>query len=246
MKQLVVSLAVLFALALHARADTFHFAIDDFPPFVDRQADGFGIGPRIVTAALASQSHQARYHFVPWPRAYRMAMEGQIDGTFPWTNQGDRHEQFLLSAPVFEHRFSLVFAPGQARPWQDFDDLDGLRFGTVAGYAIAIDFYQWIEQTGQSLEEVNSESLLFRMLAYNRFDVAAFDQLAARAYINALQDDVPLVTDLVIEDRAIETSNTVVLMPLGSERSQRLQAILAAGLAAIRADGTYDAIVSGD
>lgn len=243
MKQLAVSVAVAL-LALSVRADSFTFAIDDFPPFVDRQADGYGLGPRLVTAALASQSHQAEFLFVPWPRAYRMAMEGQIDGSFPWTDQGDRGEQFLLSVPIFEHHFSLVFAPDQAQPWQAYADLDGLHFGTVAGYEIALDFYRWIDQSGQSLEEVNSESLLFRMLAYGRFDVAAFDQLAAQAYIQALQDEVPQVNGLVIDDRVVETSHTVVLMPLDSERSLRLQRILAQGMATIRANGTYDAILA--
>lgn len=227
-----------------AQADSFDFAIDEFPPFVDSTAPGYGLGPRIISAALASQSHQARFHFLPWPRAYRMALEGQIDGTFPWTDQGNRRELFTLSAPVFEHRFSLVFAPGKAQPWQEYDDLDGLHFGTVTGYAIAEDLYQWIAQTDQHLEEVNSEALLFRMLAYNRFDVAAFDRLAARGYIQSLQHEVPLVSELEIDDRTVETSYTVVLMPLDTPRSRQLQRILADGLAAIRANGTYVAILN--
>jgi len=242
MKQWVVSLVII--LALTAKADTFSFAIDDFPPFVDRNAKGYGLGPRIISAALATQSHQANFVFVPWPRAYRMTQESQIDGTFPWTDQGDRGEHFALSAPVFEHRFSLVFAPGQERDWQRFDDLDGLKFGNVVGYEIGIDFYQWIERTSQSLEIVNSEELLFRMLAYGRFDVAVFDQVAARAYIQALQNDVPTVSDLVIQDRTIERSNTVVLMPLQSSRTERLQSALANGLATIRANGIYAQIMA--
>lgn len=242
MKHWVVSLLII--LALTAKADVFSFAIDDFPPFVDRNAKGYGLGPRIVSAALATQSHEANFLFVPWPRAYRMAQEGQIDGTFPWTDQGDRSERFALSVPVFEHKFSLVFAPGQERDWQQFDDLDGLKFGNVVGYEIGIDFYRWIERTGQSLEIVNSEELLFRMLAYGRFDVAAFDQVAARAYINDLQADLPTAADLVIQDHTIEQSNTVVLMPLHSSRTDRLQEALAEGLATIRANGTYADIMA--
>ncbi|PTY38423.1 hypothetical protein BGP77_11980 [Saccharospirillum sp. MSK14-1] len=242
MKQWVVSLFVILALA--AKADTFSFAINDFPPFVDRNAEGFGLGPRIVRAALATQSHDANFIFVPWPRAYRMAQEGQIDGTFPWTNQGDRADHFALSEPVFEHQFSLIFAPGEERHWQEFSDLDGLRFGNVVGYEIAVDFYQWIEQSGQSLEVVNSEELLFRMLAYGRFDVAAFDQVAARAYIRELHTKLPSVSELVIDDRTIGQSDTVVLMPLDSSRTQRLQRALATGLATIRANGIYAQIMA--
>lgn len=246
MKQLAVSLAVLLVLALQVQADTFHFVIDDFPPYVDRDAEGYGLAPRIISAALASQAHQAEYQFVPWTRAYRMTQEGLADGSFPWSKLNDREKYFSLSVPIFDHQIALVFAPDSARNWQHYDDLTGLSFGQVNGYAIGVDFYDWIERTGQPLEIVNSEALLFRMLAYGRFDAAAFDQRAASGYIEALKDEVPHAANVTIGSRAIEVGESFVLMPLNSPRTEQLQAILAAGMASIRSDGTYAAILESD
>lgn len=242
MRHLVVSLVILGCLT--AQADTFFFAIDDFPPYIEREAPGYGLAPRLIEAALDSQSHQVEFHFVPWPRAYRMAQEGQTDGSFPWSNFGDRQRQFAVSVPILRHDISLVFTADQYRPWHSYPDLDGLKFGTVAGYAIGGDLYDWIAATDQSLETVNSEALLFRMLAHNRFDAAAFDQVAARAYIQSLEAEVPAVASLIVEDRVIESAYSYVLMPLSGERTEQLAAALAAGFTTIRGNGTYNAIVA--
>lgn len=242
MKQWAVSLFVI--LAFTAKADTFSFAIDEFPPYVDSQAPGFGLAPRLVSAALESQSHQAEFRFVPWVRAYRMSLEGQVDGTFPWSGFGDRDQYFALSAPILEHRISLIFAPERSQSWHDYNDLDGLHFGKVSGYEIGVDFYNWVTNTKQALETVNNEELLFRMLAYNRFDAAAFDQRSAREFIRLLQQEVPAVAELTVEPNPIEIGYSFILMPLNSQRTERLQQLLSDGFAAIKANGTYAAIMA--
>ena len=106
--------------------------------------------------------------FLPWKRAYKQAKAGNFDGTFVWSKESDREQDFYYSDPIFED--SMVFFHLKRTPfeWETMDDLKGLRIGCTLGYNYG-DAFRAAENAGELIvEKVPKDIQNFRKLLRER------------------------------------------------------------------------------
>lgn len=106
----------------------------EWAPYQSAHLKYDGVVSRIVKAAFADQGVRVRYVFLPWKRAYYMALKGQFAGTLAWRETFERVREFWFSDPIFTGRTVLFHLKKRPLQWQSIDDLKGLRVGETLGY----------------------------------------------------------------------------------------------------------------
>lgn len=113
---------------------TITLANGEWAPYQSAHLKFDGVVSRIVKAAFADQGIRVRYVFLPWKRAYYMALKGEFAGTLAWRETFERVREFWFSDAIFTGKTVLFHLKKQPLQWQSLKDLKGLRVGETLGY----------------------------------------------------------------------------------------------------------------
>jgi len=168
--------AVLAALIIQgtaARAETFTFAIGDWPPYISKDAPGFGPHARKVTEAFRSAGHDVRFEFLPWRRSLEVTRHGSLPATFSWIYTEERAKDFIYpETPLDEAKYVYFFRKDRFP-----DGLDALSFEEVRDRGLTVVgvtgyWYQTqLEKAGIAFEAVATEEQAWTMLVHGRADL---------------------------------------------------------------------------
>lgn len=147
--------------------------VDDWPPMVAEDMEGFGKHSRHVTDIFSGMGFQVKFVFLSWPRAYELTKSGDYVGTFPWLKTRERDRDFLIPEHGIAQSYHKGFYKASRYPdgldVTDFDDVKrlGLQPVVVASY--------WQEQEfknrGIEAEVVTNPEAAWRFLEAGRGDI---------------------------------------------------------------------------
>ena len=215
---------------------------NDYKPFTDRSLPEQGMFSALVRAALAKKGYDLDLVFRTWKRGYRETVDGLFAGTFPYTRDEYRVPEVFYSDPVFTMAWKPVVAAGSNMKAATPEDLVGRDYCYPKGYATSPVIREMTEAGKLSRATPQEMALCYRLLADGRVDFVPGNAIQAPiAAREALGPDAPVRTlAVVLAERPLH----VIFPKAKPEQSQRYRAAFNAGLAEIRADGTYDEIVA--
>ncbi|RED54026.1 substrate-binding periplasmic protein [Aestuariispira insulae] len=238
-------LSILVATAAQGadQARTITISTGEYPPYASKEFVHFGLVPRIVSEAFASENIEVEYRFFPWARSYELSRDGMVDATAYWYYSKERQADHIYSDPLFEdvivwfHRKDLDFQ------WKKLGDLTDYRIGAVNGYTYTPEFYALIKQGILSVEFVNRDQLNYRKLVGDRID--AFPETLDTGLYYIQSNLTPAqAAHITYHPQPFSKKRTFLLAPRIKPESAELIRAFNRGLARLIADGRFQQFIS--
>ncbi|MDT4853939.1 ABC transporter arginine-binding protein [compost metagenome] len=234
----VLILVLGLLLGASVRAQTLIAAADVYPPFADPAHPEQGISLQIVRAAYATQGYTVEMRFVPWARAVNGVKTGEYD-ILPnawWTQE--RAEFLLFSEPYMKSEIKFIKRKGDPFEYHGLESLTGKTVGIVKGYGYGDEF---LNSTNFARPEVTQTLQNLKKLVLGRIDLTLEDEFVARW---VLKHKAPtLMPQLEFTQNGLSSQQMHVTSSLKSPRHKTIIDAFNKGLAAIKANGTYDEIL---
>ncbi len=233
-----VMLLCLF-LATPCFAKTLTGAANDFPPFTDPAHPKQGFSFEIARAAFESQGYAIETVFVPWARAEDGVKKGTYDfsPTF-WMNE-ERKSTVLFSEPYAENNIRFIKPKGNSFEYTGLESLEGLTVGIVRGYGYPEAF---LADPKFRTEEVDDLITNVRKLLAGRIDITLEDEIVARATLS--REAPELLEQIAFTSGSLTSEKLYVGCGLANPEHQTIVESFNKGLAEIKQNGTYDAILT--
>lgn len=237
-RRLISKLVCLLLLATpySALADTFKLVTAPFEPFTDPNNQTGGFLVEIARKAFAHQGHNVIVDFHPWARAMKEAEMGRYDGLLSAFYNEERGKKFHFSSPL--NTTQMVFVGLRKNfdtPYYDsLDDLKPYRIALGRKWAYSAEFENHI---GLKKETVDDEPEGIHLLFNGRIDLFAVNIDQYRNAISKMNDYD--ISRSIIMNPAISVNDQHIAAPRNSPSSEKMLSIFNTGMAAIKANGSY-------
>ena len=218
------------------------FAVGEYPPYTSARNHNAKVLEILVAAAFKLQSIDVEFGHYPWKRSMALAMNGDVDGTFPWLKNSDRLRDFYIGDQeiyqdqgVYWHLRSTPF------DWNTAEDLRKYKFGVTVGYTRTQDFFN---KQGIRADAEVSEELNFKKLLAGRIDVYRTSRVVGTYLVDSLFD-AKSRNRFVFHPKFADDSHFFILFSKKTDRGQRLEKEFSKGLRKLRASGKYKDIIQG-
>ena len=205
----------------------------EYPPFenVDEAGEIVGFDVDLITAIAEASGFEFEWVNTRWDGIFVALQSGEFDAVISAATITDERAEIVnFSDPYFNAGQMIVVRAGEAEI-EGPEDLAGKKAGVQLGTTGDI----WLtEQTQAEVVRFDENTLAFQSLANGDVDAAVADGPTAVDIVKAN----PEMMLKVLPDVYTEEFYGIAV---NKDRADLLQAINA-GLAAVRADGTYDAI----
>ncbi len=147
-------------------SESLTLAIFDYPPFLAADDPDRGIEPALVRAAFAQAGVEVNYKLYPPARALELARQGKADGTLGWVRSEPREQAFYYSDELIEAPLVFFHLQSYAFDWSGYDDLQGIKVGTVIDYYYGEAFHSALDKglinldTPETHDELNLNKLV--------------------------------------------------------------------------------------
>lgn len=177
-----VLLLVLLSSQVCAR-ETVRLTNGEWPPYLSKELEGFGVASRIVTEAFANVGIKVEYGFFPWARAYEIAKTGKWDGSVVWSYSDEREKYFYFSKPVVIRKMVFFHMKDYAFDWKTMQDLKGIPIGATLRYHYGTAFEE-AEKSGLiTVIRLPYDELNLRKLYHGRIKLFVGDELVTPTMI---------------------------------------------------------------
>ena len=219
-------------------AQTITAAGDPWPPFLDPDHPQQGVATELVKAAFASQGDELKLDFVPWQRALEGVKEGEYDVLIgAWKTQ--EREGFLkYSEPYMFNDVKFIKKKGSDFEYSGMDSLTGKTIGTVRGYGYGDAF-----ENATNFKREDAANLMPSILKVigGRIDFTLEDEVVAKSLIS--KENPEALEQIEFVAKPMSSNGLYVASGLKNPKHDEIIASLNKGMAAIKADGTFDAIL---
>lgn len=243
----VLVCCVLGTWSAHAAAREVVVSTFEYPPMMSASLPNDGVIGEIVHAAFREAGVTARFEYIPPKRIVEAHITGQdfacvVSPTNTIKRMTEEQRQHVLAAtPLTNILMSLVYyKPNQPKPvtFNGVEDLKAYAMTVIQGS----NYTAKLREAGVAVEEVTLDSQI-RMLQGGRNDLTLMGYLSAR---NKIMELFPQEVDnFVIMDKKFSELPTTISFnkkhPDGA--AEELHALFKKGLAVIRDNGAYRAIL---
>jgi len=240
--------ACLLSMSVHAAggsgddAPVMRVAIGEWPPFVSRHLEHYGLAARIVTEAFAAVGVKVRYRFYPWKRAYLETLQGDQDATAIWTRTPKREGEVLFSDPVLTARKVFFHLKKTDFHWADMSDLEGYTVGATRGYGYGDAFDRAAGNGTIDVEYVNSDKQNFQKLLRGRIDVFPMTKAVGYSILNT-EFDSDRAARVTSDPRPVQTAVFHLLFSKAVHGNRFMVKAFNDGLAKLRGRGLIEKYV---
>lgn len=236
--KIAIALICSLLLAVQAKADTLTIAADPWPPFVNEDHPEGGVAVQIIREALGRHGFDVELNIMPWARAEDGVRSGNYDilpGT--WYTES-RSEDLMYSEPYVTNEIKFIKRAGEDFDYQDLNSLDGETVAIIRDYGYGDRFYE-----AGNFERDPAPELMtnIRKLVNERVDLAIEDELVARFIINANEPE--LLDQIEFVEPPYSAEGLHLTTGYANPRHEEIVSSFNAGLAEMREDGTFDAIM---
>ncbi len=213
----------------------------DYEPYSGVGLQNGGFAYDLLATALGRSGRRVEITATePWARVLRDVIEGRIDALGAVWRTAERDKVLIFSDPIATSRIVFAKRAGDPFEYRSLGDLAGKTIGTVTGYGYTDAF---LADGRYRREPIGSTVQNLGKLALGRIDLT-LDDASVLTYL--LRREVPALQDRIVLTAGALQDNAMFIA--FSRRSRPdIEAVVAdfnAGLAAMRDDGSYDAMVA--
>lgn len=210
---------------------------EPWPPLAAPGLDGQGVLVELATEVFKRQGYAARMEYYPWARALSMVRDGTADCLVGAYYSDDRANFLAYPQPTMSHDVVLYGLAGKSYKTQSLDDLRRYAIGVVRFAVNGRDF----DRLPNLVQLVDLEQCV-KMLLSGRVDLIAGPDVVTRYLIDTKFAASKAL--LAPVGAPIETQDVYCAISKKSPRSAELLRAFNLGLAALRGDGGYRAILA--
>lgn len=235
--QLFLPILLLFSASLSAT--TLTAAQDPWPPFVTETSKlGSGISVDLLKAAMKTQGYEINFRTLPWSRALDEVSKGRID-LLPATWFTKERTSFLIySEPYLSNELKFIKRANDSFEYSGLSSLDGKTVGIVRGYGYGDAF---LNATNFKKPEAGDLVSNLKKLLAKRIDLTLEDRLVA---LSIMKKAGLNQSDFAFTKEALSKNPLHVTSGKANANGQNYIDAYNKGLAEIKANGTFDAILS--
>lgn len=219
------------------------FTTGEWPPYISKTIDGYGIIPHIISEAFKLEGYRVEYDFFPWTRSYQLAQTGIWHGSVTWQPTPERTRDFLFSDPViqdsnvFYHLNDLLFEGNR------LEELRYFRIGTTRSYSYAPGLRENLAEIGATVIDSDDDLTNFKLLLDRRIDLVLMDINVGNYLLHKyFQDEQSFfATSSFLQ---LQQAPQCIIFPKNSPSSRHLQTAFNKGLKKLKENGRYDQILS--
>jgi polar amino acid transport system substrate-binding protein len=210
----------------------------EWAPFTSSAADRGGLAIAIASAALAKSGVELVATPAPWARVLEDVKAGAIDAAIcQWFSEQHAKEN-ILSDAIVDNRIVIIKKAGDPADYNGVASLAGKKVAVVKGYSYDPEF-----DKAASFQKDDAATLIgnLKKVATGRDDLTVEDEIVARY---TLSKEAPeLAAKLAFAPTALSKNTCHVAFSRATKRGEELNQKFNAGLKAIKADGSFDAIM---
>ncbi|MBQ4811535.1 transporter substrate-binding domain-containing protein [Pseudoalteromonas luteoviolacea] len=223
-------------------AKTLRIVTLEYPPYQYLENNvPKGIGVEIVTEVFKRLKQPIDIQFLPWGRAIRELQSGHADGIFTIYFSKDRQQTMLYSDQVLIMQSVSIFTRKDTdiKLVGNIRELGEVRVGLVRNVSYGTEIDAAIKSgVIDQLVETNSGTQSFKLLLADRVDVVISNKLGGMNIVQRLG-----LQNTVVPNPLYELSIPSYFAFSKNAQGEKLKAQFDKTLQAIKADGTYDAIL---
>ncbi len=229
-------------LAQPAPAATFEMVTGlDYVPFTGEDLPAGGLAVDAMAAALEAQGHSLDVRFLPWKRGFQLTADGAVDGTFPYIHTDERAQEVRFSEPMFTVVAQVISSTDDPVRFDGTKaSLDDKRLCLPVGYATEPLVSEMIDKGRISVLEARNLDQCPALVQSERADFMVHNNFVWPPLVAGSDygRDAFHVAETSLKENQLHAI-------VGKEHPEtaRILTTINDGLAAIRADGTFDAIV---
>lgn len=161
-----LSFACLLMCPAMLQAKSIVIAIEDYPPHTSSSNAEHRLLQDPVTKIFQSLGYQVVYEYTSWARALKGVRSGKFDATFPWFENKDRRDHFILSDKLMTQKVVFFHRKDNGFDWQTDEDLASYTLGSVVDYTAR----DVLIEMGLKPFTGNTDSYVFQLLFKGRID----------------------------------------------------------------------------
>lgn len=219
-------------------AESLRLAANSWPPFTDRSLPGNGLACDLVSTALNRAGYRNEYIEAPWARVIKGLQQGQYDVVLTAWYSAERETFGLFSDAYLVNRIRFLQRRGGSIQFNRISDLYPYRIVVTRGYAYAPAFDN---DTRLNKYEVTDFLPAASMVAAGRVELTLEDELVAQYLLR--QESASVREALEFLPTPLAETPLHILVRRSHPQHAQIVADFNRELAAMRADGTYQAIL---
>jgi polar amino acid transport system substrate-binding protein len=229
----------LLLLPLGVAAQTLRLVADPWPPFNDQTLLNNGVASDLVSTALGRAGYATHYREVPWERAVRGLRRADYDVLINAWYTDERASFGYFSEPFLVNRIRFLRRKDSTIQFVRLSDLYPYRIAVMRGYAYSDEFDDdpLLRKIG-----VGSFQSGARMLHAKRVELTLEDEVVARYHfgreLSGIRDGLEFLTQPLSEN------GLRILVRRSHPEHRRIAEAFDRAIAAMRADGSYAAILA--
>jgi len=224
-----------------ARAESLKILTEEFPPFnYTENGKITGFSTEVVRAVLKEVKMEGKFQSMPWARAYETAQSADSVLIYSMGRTPQREKLFKWVGVVAPTQHYLYSLPQRKLVFEQLEQAQAFQIGTVnedvgEQFLISQGFIK-----GKNLQSSIKYELNYEKLKLGRVDLWIIPDLVA-TYLARKAGDDPTKT-LARSYAVRELDGGGLYMAFGIHTPDTLVQRLSKGLAAIKTNGTYDAL----
>ena len=187
-----VGFIVLLSAAIVYAGEKITIVSTDYPPHIWQEGKEVkGLRVELLSELFKRMGYQYIPRIVPWKRAIKEVKYGEVEGIGSIWYKPEREDFLYYPEFTFNIEILGIYQPVGSKEisYRSLEDFKGLQIGVIMGFSYPKAF---LESTLFERQEVHSDELNFRKLAYKRVHAVISDSIVADYKIRrlGLQDQI--------------------------------------------------------
>lgn len=210
----------------------------EFAPYVSATLPNNGWAWEVAAEAFKRQEYHATLLIVPWARAVQMTKTGAVDALYMANINPERRKWAVFSDPVGEELSVAFVRRDNDIAYDGPDDLRGHRMIGLRNAHVV----RKLQDRGLKIKEIVSLEQGIKLLYFKRADVLVTDRYVATHLIHTAfpPDYANAIAHL---EPPLDANKLHLAVSRKSKDHEAIRQAFNAGLAEVRADGTYERIL---
>jgi len=237
-RKLVVAVTLLLLLLSPGlKAENLDLVCSEWEPYVSKNLENMGPLAELVTAAFKKGGYDSEVSTHAWADAIAGAKNASHDGArCAWFSK-ERNKDFRFSSPIMLNRLSFLKLKSAKISWDRIPDLEPYRFAKLKDGVISKKF----DNSGLQIREEKQQIDAIRLLIGGEVDMVPGDEGEALALIERYVPES--AADLDFVEKSVATNSLHLIISRSHPKSKELISAFNKGIEAMRADGSYDALL---